>query len=366
MEKVTLIIDDVAFTYWSEIEIALRLDAIDTVSFGAPFDAEHEEFREVFRPFSFLPIALQVSDQTLFTGTLIDSDPKTDEDSTTVQVSAYAAPGVLEDCTPHPDSYPLEFNNLGLRAIATRLAAPFGIKVRFEAPEGAKFKRAACDPDKKIHDFLSDLAKQRGLVMGNTASGELLFRRSIYGGSPVARFVEGVPPLTRVAPKFQPRSYYSQLTGLSPIHGPRTGGKWTCPNPRIAESHTRKGRLRRRELVGLAGVPSPVMRPLTTKLDDTEIGDVPHAVRAKLGRMFGNMVSWSIENLPTWRDPKGHLWRPNTTVMLTAPSAMIFTESELLIREVSLKQTASSTTATLQVMLPGAFSGEVPQRFPWD
>jgi prophage tail gpP-like protein len=366
LEKVSLIIDDVEFAYWTEVEIKLSLDAFATVAFGAPFELEREEFREIFRPFSFLPVALNIGEERVFTGTLIDVEPKVDADAKTVQVSAYATPGVLEDCTPHDLSFPLEFNNLGLRAIAERLAAPFGIHVRFEAPEGAKFKRVACDPDKKIHEFLSDLARQRGLVITNTADGQLLFRHATFGLRPVARLIEGVPPLTKVSPKFNPRSYYSQLTGLAPVHGPRSGGKYTTKNPRLNESHTRKGRIRRREIVGLSGVPSPVMRPLTVKLNDTEIADVPHAVRAKLGRMFGNMVSWSLERIPTWRDPKGFLWKPNTTLMLTAPSAMVFSEYELLVREVTLKQDGSSTTANLDVVLPGTFSGEIPQRFPWD
>lgn len=82
--------------------------------------------------------------------------------------------------------------------------------------------------------------------------------------------------------------------------------------------------------------------------------------------MFGNMVSYVVEGIPTWRDPKGNLWRPNTTITLKAPEAMIYRETEFLIRNVTLRQDAQSKTATLGLVLPGAFSGETPSRLPFE
>ena len=74
--------------------------------------------------------------------------------------------------------------------------------------------------------------------------------------------------------------------------------------------------------------------------------DAPAAVRARLGRMFANAFSVSVE-LPTWRDPGGRLWKPNTTVRLKAPDAMIYTESEFLIRNVVLRGNKDARTATI-------------------
>lgn len=43
---------------------------------------------------------------------------------------------------------------------------------------------------------------------------------------------------------------------------------------------------------------------------------------------------------------------------------MIYRETEFLIHDVSLRQTSEAQIAKLEVMLPGAFSDEVPESLP--
>jgi hypothetical protein len=45
---------------------------------------------------------------------------------------------------------------------------------------------------------------------------------------------------------------------------------------------------------------------------------------------------------------------------------MIYNESEFLVRDVMLTRGANKKSAALNVVLPGAFSGQVPERLPWD
>jgi prophage tail gpP-like protein len=100
---------------------------------------------------------------------------------------------------------------------------------------------------------------------------------------------------------------------------------------------------------------------------DTDPAEVPDATKAELGRMFANVASWTISDLPTWRDPQGELWQPNTTVTVNAPYAFIYRDSELLVRSVRLRQDPKNgERADLNVVLPGAFSSEVPSFLPWD
>jgi prophage tail gpP-like protein len=82
--------------------------------------------------------------------------------------------------------------------------------------------------------------------------------------------------------------------------------------------------------------------------------------------MIASVVTYTVEDLPTWRDPSGALWRVNTTVTLLAPEAMVYRETELLIRAVAFKQTAEIETATLTLVLPGTFGGQLPTSLPWD
>lgn len=344
-EALILLIDGRRYTGWNDIEIERSIDAFSTVSFTAPFEPERREFRDVFRPFSFKPLALNVNGDTqLFAGTLVGVDPKFDPSSRSVGISAYGRPAVLADVTMPASAYPLELNGLALGQLAEKVCFPFGLSTKVDGPAGAAFDRVAIKPDESPLTFLAELAKQRGFVISETPQGGVHFVKSVSPGRPVGAIREGTAPLVSITPTFQPQSYFSEITGLVSSKPGRTGGRYTARNTKL------RG----------------VVRPTAFAADDTEKGDIPAATRAKLGRMFGNMVSYEISGLPGWRDPKGELWSPNTTVLVTAPNAMIYRETEMLIRDVKLKQSAESTSASLTVVLPGAFSGEIPERLPWD
>jgi prophage tail gpP-like protein len=356
-EPTQLLIDSKAFSGWSDIEITLSMDSFDTVQFSTPFDPSRKDLRATFQPFSFKPIQVGVNGRLLFTGTMVGVDPSCDTDSREIQVGAYAKPGVLCDCTVPGNfavqlpgnkvasgTYPRDFKKLTLERIAAQLCEPFGIATQFLEPSGAPFDYVAIDLEEKIHDFLVGLAKQRGLLITNTEDGSLLFwRASPSGDQAVVAFSEGTAPLTSVSATFSPQNYYSHITGIVPVKRNKRGSTYTVAN-------------------NWAG---KYFRPHACKFADTERGDAPTATNALMGRMFANCVSYTIEDLPTWRDPKGRLWEPNTYLEALAPSAMIYRQSKFLIRSVHLRQSAEKTSASLEVVLPGTFSGEVPKTLPW-
>lgn len=342
-----------AWRYWDELELNLGLDSHPTVGFSAPFDPARADVRETFRPFSFKPLVVAIGGEPLFTGQLVDVQPRLEADSITVACSAFSKAAQLEQVNLPADKLPFEASGLSLRQIAERLAGAYGVNVVMSAPEGAAFRRVKTrqkrldtklDHEQKIGDFLGELARQRGLIMSSNEAGDLVFLQSVKAGNPIARFVEGEPPLVGVAPSYNPQDYYSEITGFTSARRGVTGAKWTQRNERLQGG---------------------VLRALSFKLDDIEKGDAAAAVKAKMGRMFGNALTITL-HLPTWRDPSGNLWKPNTTVTLRAPGAMVYSETELLVRDVYLKQSASEQTASLGCVLPGSFSGEVPAKLPWE
>jgi prophage tail gpP-like protein len=160
----------------------------------------------------------------------------------------------------------------------------------------------------------------------------------------VAKFEEGKPPLLSAVPTFSPQSYYSEITGFTTTKRGRVGSKYTEQNQRLAGG---------------------ALRPHSFRLNDVEKADAPAAVKAKMGRMFGQMLSIVVD-VPTLRDPSGKLWKANTTVTLKAPGAMVYAETEFLVRDVFLRPSTKQVTTAFGLVLPGAFSGEVPSRLPWD
>ncbi len=342
-DEVAVLIDDVRFRFWDSMNISRSIDSMDTVSFGAPFDDTAPGFRELFRPFSFKPITVTVGGEPLFTGTMVGVDPVLEPSRRSIAISGYGLPGVLNDCTPPASTFPLEFNGQTLKEIASCMAAPFGVGVEFAIEEGPVFDRVASDPSKKVLAFLTGLAKQRNLVMSSTARGKLLFSQSVTPGTPVARLRQGESPLLTVSPSFNPQRYHSHITGMQPTSVGSHGTSFTARNPRL----------------------EGVVRPLTVSVQDTIGGDVQPAVEASLGRMFGNIASYTA-TVDTWRDPSGELWAPNTTITLLAPGAMVYSEYEFIVRSVGFSRNRAEETAVLNLVMPGSFSGQVPETLPWD
>ncbi len=366
MEKVDLLIGEVVpippggergfihgnyFGHWSEIDITFELDGFSSVGFRAPFEHTRKEFRETFRPFSYKPVEITLSPEgspgdlvTIFKGTLLDIDPEISAEEKSIKVTANALPVVLVDCDMPASSLPFEHKKIGLRAIFDACASPFGVKVDFRADEGKVFDKVKLETDRKVFEFLQDLTKQRNAVISNTFEGDLLVWQSIKTGTQVFHFVEGEAPFAKITPTFKPREYFSEVTGFAAKKRGKKASKTTQQNPWLTKP----------------------LRSHTFKLEDTERGDAPDATAAFMGRMFGEMAAWRIENIPTWRDPKGKLWQPNTFVSVTAPDAMIYLKTDLLVRKVELHQDAENESATLEVVLPGAFNGEIPKVLPWD
>lgn len=341
-DEVTVIIDGQELRYWTEVEVTLSLDTMSTVELTAPWDSSRHDLREIFRPFKFKPMEVLLGGAPLFTGTVVDISPESSAESSTVSLAGYSLPGVLGDCTMPGDSVPLEFNKQTFRQIMDTLLGPFEIESDVRVNTGPAFKKERLEVDKKPLAFLIELAKQRNFVMSSTEEGQLLCWRSISTGNPVAR-LENRPAGT-IKASFNSQEYFSEVTGFCPQTRKKKGSKFRERNPWLTN----------------------VLRPMAFKLDDVEPGDAPNAVKAKLGRVFANIASYDVEDLPTWRDPKGRLFAPNTTIELHAPDVMVYEPYEFLIRHVRFKADAEKQTCDLNLVMPGAFSGETPVSLPWD
>ncbi|MCP4444594.1 MAG: hypothetical protein GY811_04515 [Myxococcales bacterium] len=342
--EVAILIDGQRFRYWGTARIVRSIDAMDVLEFTAPFEPGMQTFRDTFRPFSYKPVTVLVGGDTLFTGTAVGVTPFLDSNRRSLTVSAYSRPGVLNDCTaPASDEYQVEFLGQGLRDIAARMAQPFGIAVKVEGDQGPTFDIVAARTSEKVLTFLTKLAQQRNLIISSDENGALLIQQSISGGRPVAVLRQGSSPVLAVTPFFNPQDYYSHVTGIDPVIVGLGGSQFTVTNSRL------KG----------------VVRPITFDAPDSADGSINAAVQAKAGRMFGNAASYSVE-VSTWRDQSGALWKPNTSIKLHAPGAMIYSSYEFIIRSVTFSKEPASEMAVLNLVIPGAFSGEIPEALPWD
>lgn len=342
-DEVSITIEGAPFRFFESVTIQRVFDGIDSASFTAPFDPDDPAQRENFRPFSYKRVTVSVGGVRQFTGAMVGVSPDSQVSRRTVTITAYALAGVLQDCTAPASSYPIEFNNLKLDGIAGTLLKPFGLTATFESDPGPVFDRVAAKPGQTLWNFLMPLSKQRNLVMGNDQAGNLVFRQSNVAQKPSAILIEGQPPLNGVSATFEHQKYYSSITGIVPMLVGLAGPQHTVPNTQL----------------------SGKLRPFTFTIANADDAEAEEAVNAKIGYMFGQMASYNAEVIG-WRTEEGKLWSVGDVISLRSKSAMIYEAFNFIIRGVTFSRTGAQKSASLNLVLPGSYSGEIPESLPWD
>lgn len=352
-DETTIFLEGRRFRFWNSLTFTRNMDSVSTFRFTAPWEPDNAEIRNAFRPFSYNEAVISVGAQRVITGTQLNTIARVEPQSREMTSNGYSLPGVLMDCTS-PASFDAsrEFSDITLRQVAELLAKPFGIRVVFSSAlyppfvtldEGAPFDKVAIKPWTPIYQFLADLARQRGMILGGDASGALVFFKSAESGAAVASFAPGHPHLVSLEPMFNAQRFFSHVSGLTPVTFADAGGVYTVPNPHL----------------------SNVLRPLTYVVPDVEIGESVASIEAKAGRMVGNAISYRM-TVSTWRDEAGDLWAPSTFIDVESPDVMIFSKYRFLVRRVSFTRDAKKQFAELDLTIPGSFSGKIAERMPWD
>ncbi|MCK5612868.1 hypothetical protein KAR91_63935 [Candidatus Pacearchaeota archaeon] len=338
-EEVSVIIDGEQFKYWTGTSINLSMDSIDTFGLDAPFQPDVDIFRNIFVPVSYKQCSVYIGGEPVINGTMLPVNPDIGKNNV-LSIGGYSLPGVLNDC-PFPfDAYPIEYNNQTLEDIANTAASFFGLSVQFDAEPGAIFERVAATPETKILAFLTELAKQRGLIISNTLEGALLFQKSVSGSSTAALRQADLPGM-RVALNSNAQSFYSSITGLSSTKSWKKPESFTVEIPFV-----------------------DVLRPFVFTIQDAQGVDIQTTVKNKASRMFGEAFAISV-TAQGWRSAEGNLWQPNTIVTLQSDGAMIYNETAFLIRSIGLRRDNNGDTSRLELVFPETFNGEIPESLPW-
>ena len=341
---VSILIDGKQIFGFSSATILRSIDSFDTISFLSPYDPNDGVQRDIYRPFSYKKIEVFIGVNAIFTGVMVNSVPVVSNDGLVVSCSGYSKPGVINDCMPLLNKKTLEYNGVGLIDISRDLVSPFGLAVVFNDDQGSIFERVAIDPTQSILNFLTGLAKQRGLIISNNNSGDLVFSKSVSSDDDVSSILkEGVLPVLSIQPFFSPQNYYSDITGIEPVFVGRTGSQYTVKNERLPG----------------------IIRPMNFTVEDTLDADIKGSCQSKIGRMFGNMASYDVD-LSSWRDSNGKIWEANKIVELTAPGAMVYNGYKFIVRSVEFNMNRDSFTSRLNLVMPGAFSSEIPKALPWE
>jgi len=341
-DEVTIIVGGQRIEQFQAESILLSIDNLGAgFSFTAPFFPDTKEYRDIFRPFTYQPCQIYIGQTLKINGTVEKIAPTSSETENTVNVQGRSKTGVIVDCSFTSDGQK-EFTQAGLEEIATTVVAPFGLEVSFPDGAGAIFEQAGPDsPTTKVFDFLQNLARQRGLLMGQTANGQLLFRKPKTTGSPVAELIEGQQGIIISAADYDGTGRFS----LYEVYGQEPG-----KNDNFAS---------------LEDTSIPAYRPKAASANDTNQGNIEDAAKWVAGGDIAAKVRLPL-GYEGWLRPDGVIWSENELILVTAPSLMVYNPTLFLIKSVTFNRQESTKTVSFDLTLPEAYTGKIPQRFPWD
>lgn len=323
------------------IELSMAVDAVTKMGFTLP---NEPETRDIFTPLGDPGVTMAINGKKVLTGRC--DSPKTENaaNSKVMMINTYSTPGILETTCPPISAFPLEFKDMPLNLIAQQLCAFHGITTSFEADPGPRFKRVDIQPGENILPFLAGLATQRNLVITSDAEGQLVFWQGGGTGTPVSRLEKGMPEVLNCPTTIDQAYYYSSVTGIMPSKSRKNkmGKQFTVDNPHKTD----------------------IVRPYNFEAMDIDEGELETAVEAAAGRMFAGVFTVDL-TLTTWEDQSGQLFVPGKLLSLKSEEDFIKNSYDFLIASVTLMKVATSKTANMKLVLPGVYSGEIPQRLPW-
>ena len=343
-KDISIVVDGYKFLGFTGYELNLNYDSFDSFSFSAPFDIASQEIAEALAPFTFKDCEVYYNGELILKGTLLTPDPEVVKDAKEITLQGYPLCGILNDCTIPLAQYPSEYSGLTLDEIAGPIGDAFGIKVLLNGDAGGAFEKVSIEPTEKIIDFLVKLSKQRNLLFNNDESGRLVFFSPKQDGV-FASFEEGKPPLISLKPKFKAQSFYSHIIGFSKADADHDCEQYIYENKFL----TKKG----------------IVRCNTIIVDDAEAGNLEASVKSYAGRMFAECVSYELECEDHVNSDK-KVFKKGMTVCVKAPGAMIRKETNFIARNISLKRNTKGKTATMSLVLPGSYTGEIPEALPWE
>ncbi|MGL4982543.1 MAG: LysM peptidoglycan-binding domain-containing protein [Treponemataceae bacterium] len=344
-DTVSIIIDGVKFTGFSSYTLEENYDSFDTFSFSAPYDNSIKELNVASNPFSFKNVSVYYEKKLQFNGVLLTPQCGLQDNAKTITFSGYPLCGVLNDCTLPITKYPTQYDGKNIKQIASDMASPYGIKVEATGSIGASFSEVAYDPAEKIFAFLSNLTKQRNLLMTNTVQGDLLIFES-KKNEVVANYKEGEVPLMSITPSFNAQEFYSHITGFTKTNENKDSLRFTYENKFLKKQG--------------------VFRCQTITVDDAESQtDLENAVKSYAGRMFANSVSYTI-TIEGHKTQNGALLKKGDFIKIASETAKINKETAFLIRKVQRIRDSKGNSTVLQVVFPESFTGEIPEVLAWE
>jgi prophage tail gpP-like protein len=364
-------------TKYNDVTVSLKYDCVaDAFSFSVYFDPNDAVHRAICKPCGYQLCEIWDEGELVITGVLLSPEFKDGPKKELTSLSGYSITGVIEDSHIHPDSYPLQCDNLTIKEITEKLVKPFGLSVVVDdnVKDICNEKISYYTPDikRKIADNLAELCCQRNIVLSHTRRGEVLLTSAkankirttvtqLHNVQQVSlgRGNAGAPD-TVVADNrtvtTERKSIYHFVTGgqkwysmgLS-VNGQNLHSDITVVGQNAADTNSPDSK------VVNPYVPAKVVRPRVATQTTGNDNHAPLTARNILGAELKN-IALTIEMHHTHIG--GKLVRPNQIISVTNPNVYIFKKTRFFIEAVTIKGNNKTKTSTLTCVVPEVYNQE--------
>ena len=332
--------------YFNEFSFKLAYNSVgSTFQFVIDYDYTNPEHKEMDCVSHYHEATVTHLGQTLLTGVLVSQKFSVSKVKNLSSFFGYSSPGVLEDSSIPPESYPLQSNNLTLTQIANKLVRPLRPKLDIVIDDSvadrmnSSFDTSTASPTSKIKGYLADLAQQKNIIMSHNELGALVFTEAKTNMEPLIDF-----DLTKEVPigfefdfDFNGQAIHSHITVKK--QASMTGGNagdFTLRNPYVIGS---------------------VYRPLVLTQSSGTDNDTKLVAKRALANELRNLPL--TIKMDRW-DLDGVIVRPNNTITIYAPQLYIWKKTTFFIESIDFSGNNTEQTATLHCVLPECYTNEVP------
>lgn len=334
---ITLKAGGLELTSFDALTVQRDLDAMaDAFSFTCP---SRPEIRAAIKPKGYTPAEVWFGSSRIITG-LIDK-PSSSMAQASLSLEGRSLSGQLVDCSMPTGR--TQWGKLTLGALGGELARPFGLTVSMPQGDSAKLGDPVVSQDTDTPAaFMQRLAQDMGwLWHANTAGMPELIRPNPKG-KPMANLVEGLGSFLDLGVSADGTGLYSLYEVVTTMGGwdKHPTGTATDPGVRLFRPHRRTGS----DANDLAAKQSAAM---------------------DRGQSFAAAIGLQAE-VGDWTSDAGEMWEPGRLITVNAPTCWIERPFLLMIAGVTFTLDASGRRASLRLILPGTYSGELPGVWPWD
>lgn len=351
-DQVELLVGGRVYAGWTDLRVTRAMDRV-AGDFSLSVSERWPGQSDPWRILPYDAIELRLGGDVILTGYVDSIEPDIDASRHTVRIAGRSKTGQLVDCTPELSG--TEFRGSSLPAIARALAAPFGVQVVVNVPDGRPFGVEAADPTNSAWQTIERLARLRGVLAHDDEQGRLVLSRA--GTARAAGTLELGRNMLSASARLSGAKRFSRYITLAQR---QTAAAVARDNDGDASDSEEAQRPAAGVQVGVRGVAIdpgvPLYRPSVMRAEGAQDPASAHERALWAAATARARALQATVRVQGWRAADRRLWKLNELVHVRAPALRL--DHDLLIIEAEFTLNDAGRVTELTLVPPDALLPE--------